>query len=99
VTSGQLTAGGVAFAAERGIERVEVSLDLGQTWLPALHETGRPRHTWVRWAARLELPLPGQHQIMARAVDGTNDVQDSVLRRNFPSGASGYHRVLVEWAA
>ena len=44
------------------------------------------------------LPDRSARQLMVRATDGQGEVQDSAVRRTFPSGGSGYHRVLVEWA-
>jgi DMSO/TMAO reductase YedYZ molybdopterin-dependent catalytic subunit len=99
VSSRELVVGGIAFAGERGIQRVEVSLDEGQTWSPAQHESDRPASVWVRWVARIRLPGPDPVQLMVRAVDGQGDVQDATVRRSFPSGASGYHRVLIEQEA
>jgi hypothetical protein len=90
-------AGGIAFAGDRGIQQVQLSLDLGESWTPAEIEPPRAPLTWVRWRVRLRLPGPGQFQVMVRAVDGTGALQDAVVRRSFPSGATGYHRVLVEW--
>jgi DMSO/TMAO reductase YedYZ molybdopterin-dependent catalytic subunit len=94
----ELAVGGIAFAGDRGIQRVEVSPDEGRTWLTAEHEAGRPGSTWTRWAARLVLPDRSPRQLMVRATDGLGEVQDSAVRRTFPSGGSGYHRVLVEWS-
>ena len=98
VSRPELDAGGIAFAGERGIQRVEVSLDEGQTWLPAENEPDRPPSTWTLWAAHLVLPDRSPRQLMVRATDGQGEVQESAVRRTFPSGGSGYHRVLVEWA-
>jgi DMSO/TMAO reductase YedYZ molybdopterin-dependent catalytic subunit len=98
VSQPELDVGGIAFAGERGIQRVEVSLDEGQTWTPAEHEPDRLPSTWTRWGARLALPDRSPRQLMVRATDGHGELQDSAVRRTFPSGGSGYHRVLVEWA-
>jgi DMSO/TMAO reductase YedYZ molybdopterin-dependent catalytic subunit len=98
VSQPDLIVGGIAFAGDRGIQRVEVSLDEGRTWIVAEHETDRPPSTWTRWAARVVLPDRSSRQLMVRATDGLGEVQDSAVRRTFPSGGSGYHRVLVEWA-
>lgn len=96
LTLAEFVAGGIAFAGDRRIQRVEVSLDLGNTWTPADLEPSPSPLTWVRWAASLVLPGPGQFQVMARAIDGGGQVQDPTVMRSFPSGSSGYHRVLVE---
>jgi DMSO/TMAO reductase YedYZ molybdopterin-dependent catalytic subunit len=60
---------GAAYAGEAGIERVDVSVDDGQTWhsaqLIGLAET----YAWRQWEYLWEAGLPGEYTIMARAVD------------------------------
>ncbi len=84
---------GIAFAGDRGIEKVEVSTDGGQTWMPASIKDPLSGYTWVLWTADWNPPAVGQYKIAARATDKTGAVQTAVMADPFPSGATGYHIV------
>ena len=92
---------GIANSGDRGISRVEVSTDDGQTWKDAEIERSDSDPaitdlTWVRW--RLEnvvVPKEGRATLVVRATDGQGNVQDAVPRPPLPSGATGYQRVSV----
>lgn len=90
----RITAAGVAWAGDRKITTVELSPDDGRTWRTALLERELDPLAWRRWHIELELP-PGLHPLTVRAVDGTGQVQDPDRRAPHPSGASGYHRIVV----
>ena len=85
---------GIAWAGTRGIDRVEVSTDDGESWRAALLEGTLGASSWQRWQTTIELP-EGRHAITVRAVDGTGEVQDVESRKPHPSGATGYHRISV----
>ncbi len=80
--------GGIAYAGDRGILRVEVQVDEG-AWLPAkLRNPPLSGLSWVQW--RLNTPYqPGHHTFRVRATDGTGQVQNSVIGSTFPDGATG----------
>jgi DMSO/TMAO reductase YedYZ molybdopterin-dependent catalytic subunit len=86
---------GLAWAGDRGVRRVEVSLDDGRTWTPAVLRRELARAAWRQW----RLPLPpgtrGRRTIKVRAVDGRGQLQTAAEAPPHPSGASGYHRVDV----
>ena len=86
---------GVAFAGDRGIEKVEVSTDGGKTWMPASIKDPLSGYTWVLWTAEWNPPAVGKYKIAARATDKTGAVQTAVIADPFPSGATGYHIVDV----
>lgn len=83
---------GVAWAGDRGIRRVEISTDGGDTWQPAVLKRELSNRTWRLWAADLEA-APGKVRVLVRAVDGEGDVQSGQATRPHPSGAGGYHRL------
>jgi len=92
----RLEAGGVAFAGNRGISRVEASLDGGSTWREAGTRLPLGSSTWVQWAAEWEHGSPGTYTVLARATDGTGALQTPEETGSFPHGATGYHRANVE---
>ncbi|HVQ21832.1 MAG TPA: molybdopterin-dependent oxidoreductase, partial [Candidatus Saccharimonadia bacterium] len=93
------TAYGVAFSGDRGIARVEVSPDGGQTWLKAeLEDAVTPplgELTWVRWRADLAAPASGSMEIAVRATDGDGATQSGEETSPLPSGSTGWHRIVV----
>ena len=87
-------AAGIAWAGARGISRVEVSTDDGQSWAAADLERAADGPSWRRWKVTLKL-APGIYPLIVRATDGTGEVQEALERAPHPSGASGYHRIVV----
>ncbi len=63
------------------IDRVDVSLDRGETWQPArLREPNFPQ-AWVRWDIDWN-PAPGKYAIRARAADDRGNVQPETIPLN-----------------
>ena len=93
IEGGTVSLGGVAFAGDRGISNVEVSVDGGATWTAAdsISEPLSP-YTWVIW--RAELPAPGaEFGVRVRATDGEGAVQTAEVAKSLPSGATGHHAI------
>jgi DMSO/TMAO reductase YedYZ molybdopterin-dependent catalytic subunit len=87
---------GVAWAGDRGVSRVEVSTDGGDSWEGAELKDPIARASWRLWAYRWRPEDSGGYVIMCRAVDGDGRVQIAATAPPHPSGASGYHAVEVE---
>jgi DMSO/TMAO reductase YedYZ molybdopterin-dependent catalytic subunit len=68
VDSGIVKIAGYAWSGFAQIERVEVSLDNGETWLDAEITAQSGLYSWVRWEYSVSLP-PGQLVALARATD------------------------------
>ena len=86
---------GIAYAGTRGIQRVELSMDEGKTWLPAtLHEAQSP-YSWVFWSFQWRIPSTGFQTVKVRAWDGQGNVQTGEEQDPAPDGASGLHTVTV----
>ena len=82
---------GIAFAGDRGIERVEVSTDDGGSWSEAeLAEEFAPL-AWRFWSFEFDA-TPEEHTLRVRATDGTGAVQTAEENPPLPDGATGYHR-------
>jgi DMSO/TMAO reductase YedYZ molybdopterin-dependent catalytic subunit len=95
VPAGPVTIGGIAFAADRGVARVEISDDDGRTWHEARLKTALSDVTWRLWLLEWEPPGSGEYELLVRAQDGTGAVQISRHASPFPSGSTGYDAVTV----
>jgi len=84
---------GVAFAGDRGISKVEVSVDGGNTWNEAVPKKPTSPYSWVLWAYDWTPASKGGYAIVARAYDGAGNAQDSKATPPFPNGASGYQKI------
>jgi len=86
--------GGIAWAGDRGIQKVELQVDDG-AWVEAVLRTPPLSSlTWVQW--RYDWPaVPGRHTFRVRATDGTGALQIEERHDVFPNGATGYHSVSV----
>ena len=82
--------GGIAYASERGISKVEVQVDDGPWQEAQIRVPPLSPLMWVQW--RYEWPAqPGDHVARVRAYDGTGELQ--VLEENppHPNGATGVY--------
>jgi DMSO/TMAO reductase YedYZ molybdopterin-dependent catalytic subunit len=89
--AGTVVVAGVAWAPDRGITAVEVSVD-GGAWQPATIGEKLSNATWVQWKLNWQA-TPGNHVLEVRATDGTGDVQTTDVTRPDPDGARGHHKV------
>ncbi|HKX97153.1 MAG TPA: hypothetical protein VJL78_04900, partial [Candidatus Nitrosocosmicus sp.] len=86
---------GIAFAGDRGISKVEVSVDGGTTWKTAVVKDPLSQYTWVLWTSGFTAADKGDYKIIVRATDKTGQIQTSQLEEPFPSGAGGYNQVNI----
>lgn len=87
---------GVAFAGDRGIQKVEVSTDGGSTWQPASLYDPLSKYTWVFWKYEWNPQGSGNYQVMVRATDGNGGVQVATMADPFPDGVTGLQVVDVK---
>jgi DMSO/TMAO reductase YedYZ molybdopterin-dependent catalytic subunit len=88
--------GGIAFAGNRSIDKVEVSVDGGISWNTAKLNPPLSQDSWVLWSWQWQPIQRGQYTITARATDGTGKVQTSQKQGTVPNGATGYHTIQVQ---
>ena len=91
IPAGPMKIAGVAWAPDRGIARVEVSVDDGD-FHDATLSVPISDATWVQW----EYPwvaTAGGHTARVRATDATGETQTEVVTRPDPNGARGWHRI------
>jgi len=84
---------GIAFAGDRGISKVEVSTDGGNTWQTANIKAPLSSNSWVLWALNWIPQNKGKYNIIVRATDKAGNVQTAEIRDNFPNGSTGLHTV------
>ncbi len=88
---------GQAWAGDRFVTAVHVSIDFGATWIPArLHPPPNP-YAWQRWQAGLRFPTRGYYEVWARATDSAGAMQPMVVPGWNPKGYlnNAMHRIAV----
>ena len=84
---------GLAFAGDRGISKVEVSTDGGNTWQTASIKDPLSSNSWVLWALDWIPQNKGKYNIVVRATDKAGNIQSAEVRDIYPNGSMGYHSV------
>lgn len=92
IPAGPTTIAGVAWAPDRGIAKVEVSLDSGD-WHETTLSVPISKATWVQWTYPWTA-TPGNHAVRVRATDDTGQTQTETETRPDPSGSRGWHHIL-----
>src|SRR6266702_1555242 len=98
---GAIEVKGVAFGGDRGISRVELSFDDGESWDEADIYYAGGDLAWSLWSAH-EGWLPddlGDYTIVVRATDGEGAVQEWEEDRSPYSGVTGFHKIVVHVTA
>ena len=88
---------GASWAGDLSVQRVDVSVDYGQSWQPAQLEKPKNKFDWQRWTANLKLPSDGYFEVWSRATDSNGSMQPHVAPNWNPSGYGGnpFHRIAV----
>ena len=93
IDSGPTFVGGVAWAQDRGIGKVEVQIDGGE-WQTAELGPSAGLDYWRQWYLPWE-PRPGEYSLTVRAETRDGEQQTPAKAMPFPDGASGYQRIVV----
>ena len=97
--SGPIEVKGIAFGGDRGISRVEISDDDGETWTDAnIHYAGT-KLTWALWTYQWRPDGPDDYTLVVRATDGEGAVQEWEEDRSPFSGVTGFHKIAVHVTA
>jgi DMSO/TMAO reductase YedYZ molybdopterin-dependent catalytic subunit len=93
-----LTLRGKAWAGDRSVQSVAVSIDFGQTWQPARLAPAPNRLAWQSWEAAVTLPMPGYYEVWARATDDAGVSQPMLVPGWNPKGYlnNACHRIAVQ---
>jgi len=86
---------GVAFAGDRGVSRVEVTLDDGANWQEAKIDYPGTELTWVLWSFDWKPQNAAEYKISVRATDRKGAVQAFDEKRPKNSGVTGLHKIIV----
>ena len=84
---------GMAFGGDRGISKVEVSSDNGETWDDAEITKPGTKLSWSLWSYQWVPDEEGETMLVVRATDGSGNLQISEYRDQVPDGATGLHHV------
>jgi DMSO/TMAO reductase YedYZ molybdopterin-dependent catalytic subunit len=84
---------GMAFGGDRGISKVEISSDNGQTWVEATMSQPGTKISWSLWSYTWTPAVAGDTSVAVRATDGNGGLQISEYRDQVPDGATGLHSV------
>jgi sulfite dehydrogenase len=83
---------GIAFDGGAGIDRVEVSTDLGASWVRAHLGKDLGRYSFREFALSVPTKEPGSMVVMARATSGSGETQVNELIHN----PAGYHHNVIQ---
>jgi DMSO/TMAO reductase YedYZ molybdopterin-dependent catalytic subunit len=86
---------GVAFGGDRGISRVEISDDDGESWADAKIYYAGTKLTWALWSYDWQPDTPDDYTLVVRATDGEGEVQEWEEDRSPYSGVTGFHKIVV----
>ncbi len=76
---------GMAFGGDRGISKVEISTDDGQTWEAAEISQPGTKISWSLWRYEWTPKEVGESQLVVRATDGERKLQISEYRDPYPT--------------
>ncbi len=93
IGTGDTFIGGVAWAQDRGIGKVEVAVDGGE-WQEAKLGPSAGVDYWRQWYLPWK-PESGQHTLTVRAVSQEGEMQSPAKAMPFPDGSSGYQQIIV----
>lgn len=88
---------GHAWAGEQQVQRVDVSMDFGQTWKKAVLSKPVNKHAWQHFEAQLQFPKSGYYEIWAKATDASGKSQPMLVPGWNPKGYlnNACHRIAI----
>ena len=88
---------GHAWAGDRTVKSVAVSVDFGATWQLADLKAPKNRLAWQHWTAAVTLPTQGYYEVWARATNDAGVSQPMVMPQWNPEGYcnNACHRIAI----
>jgi hypothetical protein len=90
---------GIAYGGDRGISRVELSIDDEKSWRDAEIYYSGSDLAWSLWKTEWKPDAAGDYVLVVRATDGEGDVQEWEEDRGWFSGVTGLHKIVVHVTA
>lgn len=89
---------GHAWAGDRTVKELHVSIDFGQTWQKAELKAPKNRLAWQHWRAEVKMPIQGYYEVWARATDDAGVSQPMVMPQWNPEGYinNACHRIALK---
>ena len=87
---------GHAWAGDRKVDSVRLSIDFGATWTDTKLDEPVNAYAWQNWRAKIAFPKAGYYEIWARATDSQGVSQPYAIAWN-PKGYlnNSMHRIAV----
>ena len=88
---------GHAWAGDRSVREVHVSINFGRTWEKTDLKKPVNRYAWQNWNTVIQFPKQGYYEVWARATDIKGEMQPMVVPGWNPSGYinNAMHRIAV----
>src|SRR6185437_14596388 len=97
VPAGGIQVSGLTWSGNQPVQKVELSVDGGQTWRIADLEAASSPYSWQRWRATWLADRPGDYTLKARATDADGRVQPESARWNLLGyGNNGIQSVTIQ---
>lgn len=93
--NGPVEVKGMAYGGDRGVSRVELSVDDGKTWNEARITYAGTKLTWALWSYAWQPAGADDYSLVARATDGDGKIQEWEPDRSPYSGVTGFHKIAV----
>jgi DMSO/TMAO reductase YedYZ molybdopterin-dependent catalytic subunit len=90
---------GIAYGGDRGISRVELSIDDEKSWRDAEIYYSGSDLAWSLWKTEWKPDTAGDYVLVVRATDSEGDVQEWEEDRGWFSGVTGFHKIVVHVTA
>jgi hypothetical protein len=89
---------GIAYAGDRGIAKVEYTVDGGKSWRAAemLDPSGPGKDIWVRWEGKVTLAPGAELTVVSRATDAGGALQPEEFALPQPDGGGGWHTLFLK---
>ena len=88
---------GHAWAGDRSIKAVHVSINFGVNWMETSLTPPVNRFAWQNWKTLIDFPMKGYYEVWARATDSMGEMQPMVVPGWNPKGYlnNAMHRISV----
>jgi DMSO/TMAO reductase YedYZ molybdopterin-dependent catalytic subunit len=93
--NGPIEVKGMAYGGDRGVSRVELSSDDGETWDEAKIDYPGTKLTWALWSFDWRPEDADDYTLVVRVTDGEGAVQEWEEDRSPFSGVTGFHKIKV----